>query len=272
MSREDLAAFLRSRRAAVRPEDVGLPGGGRRRAPGLRREEVAFLAGVSVTWYTWLEQSRPVNASRAVLDALARALRLTDAEHAHLLALADRSPSEPAPATAEPAPDALRRVIGALDPNPAYVLGPRWEYLAWNRGQGLLYPAAAALPDPERNLLSIVFTDPAARTLFADWEEEARHMLRQFRADTTAIRDDAAVTALVGRLSAASPEFAAWWETRDVAGFHTRLRRYRHPRAGDLLFEYQQLVPAEWPGLRIVCHLPVPGDDSAARLAAAEAP
>lgn len=270
MSREDLAAFLRSRRAAVRPEDVGLPGGGRRRAPGLRREEVALLAGVSVTWYTWLEQGRPVNASRAVLDALARALRLTDAERQHLRALADRSPSGPAPAAAGPPPDSLLRMVAALDPNPAYVLGPRWEYLGWNRGQALLYPAAS-LPEPARNLLSIVFTDPAARALFTDWEEEAHHMLRQFRADTTAIRDDPGVVALVERLREESPEFAGWWAARDVAGFHTRLRRYRHPHAGDLLFEYQQLAPAEWPSLRIVCHLPVPGDDSAARLAAAGA-
>lgn len=267
MSRDDLAQFLRQCRAAVDPVQVGLPAGDRRRAPGLRREEVALLAGVSVTWYTWLEQGRDINASRSVLDALARTLLLDDAQHAHLLALADRGVEAVGPDVGPP-PDALVRVLEAVDPNPAYLLGPRWEYLAWNSSQARLYPGAEDLAETDRNLLWIVFTDPAARELIGDWEHEARHMVSQFRADTTAIRADEAVVTLVDRLQGASPEFATWWAEHDVSGFHTRLRRYHHARAGDLVFEYQQLVPAEWPHLRVVCQLPVPGDDSAARLMA----
>jgi hypothetical protein len=267
----DLAEFLRRRRAAVDPADVGLPTGPRRRQPGLRREEVALLAGISVTWYTWLEQGRPINASRSVLDALARTLLLDDAEHAHLLALAaptgDRA--DAGLDGDEPPPDALVRALDALEPNPAYLLGPRWEYVAWNAAQGRLYPQAAELEEQDRNLIWIVFTEPNARRLILGWEAEARFMLSQFRADTTALRTDPGVVALVDRLTSASAEFAEWWPRHDVSGFHTRLRRYRHATAGDLVFEYQQLTPAEWPQFRMVGQLPVPGDDSAARLAGA---
>jgi transcriptional regulator with XRE-family HTH domain len=267
--RDDLAEFLRQRRAAVDPAAVGLPAGPRRRATGLRREEVALLAGISVTWYTWLEQGRPINASRSVLDALARTLLLDDAQHAHLLALAaPRDATDAIDAVAdEPPPDALLRALRALDPSPAYLLGPRWEYLAWNDAQGRLYPPAARLAGPDRNLIWIVFTEPDARRLILDWDHEARFMLSQFRADTTAIRSDAGVVDLLDRLHEASAEFAAWWPEHDVSGFHTRLRRYRHPLAGDLVFEYQQLTPVEWPQFRLVGQLPVPGDDSTDRLA-----
>jgi len=269
VQREDLADFLRQCRAAVDPESVGLPVGPRRRAPGLRREEVALLAGVSVTWYTWLEQGRPINASRSVLDALARALRLDEAQHEHLLTLAATEDLPPAPVD-DPLPDALVRLLDAFDPNPAYVLGPRWEYLAWNRAQGRLYPRAAALGDgpTERNLLTIVFTDPGVRSLIRDWDDEALRLLAQFRADTAARRHDPVVVALVDRLTAASPEFAGWWAQHDVSSFHTHLRHYRHPAAGDLTFEFQQLTPAEWPAFRVVVQLGLAGDDSIARLAA----
>ena len=264
MRRADLADFLRQCRAAVEPAQHGLPAGPRRRAPGLRREEVALLAGVSVTWYTWLEQGRPINVSRSVLDALARTLLLDDAQHDHLLALADLG--DASPAADDPLPDALVRAIEAFSPHPAYVLGPRWEYLAWNESQGRLYPQAEQLDDAHRNLLAIVFTDPFVRALITDWPNEARNMLSQFRADTTALRSDPTVVELVERLQVESAEFAAWWPRHDVSSFHTRLRRYRHPVAGDLCFEYQQFTPTEWPGFRVVVQLPVPDDDSAARL------
>jgi transcriptional regulator with XRE-family HTH domain len=265
--RDELAAFLRARREALRPEDVGLPPGRARRTPGLRREEIALLAGVSVTWYTWLEQGRPINASTDVLEALARSLRLGDAERQHLLALATRTPGEPVP-DVEHVPDALVRLIDSMQPAPAYVLGPRWEYLAWNRAQSLLYPMIEQLAPDDRNLLWVVFAEPQARALIVDWPEQARRIMAEFRAGTAGLRTDPKVVALVERLRAASPEFAEWWAQLDVAQFQTRVRRYHHPRAGELAFEYQQLTPSEWPGLKVVCQLPLPGDDSAERLAA----
>ena len=279
----ELGDFLRSRRAAIDPADVGLPSGPRRRAPGLRREEVALLAGVSVTWYTWLEQGRAERPSRAVLDAVARALRLDDAEHSHLLTLARRAAGDGAVEASSrarragegveavdlaghPPPDALVRTLDALDPAPSYLLGPRWEYLAWNRAQGLLYPKAESLAVEDRNLLFIVLCEPSARELVVDREDEARAMVTEFRASTALLRGDPDLEELIARLRRESPEFERWWSGLDVAGFHSRLRRYDHPRAGPLTFEYQAFEPAEWPGHRLVTQLPVPGDDSTERL------
>ncbi len=268
--REHFAQFLKARRDALAPADVGLPEGRRRRTKGLRREEVALLAGVSVTWYTWLEQGRPINASVDVIEALARTLRLDEAERQHLLTLATPTPSASQGAVALPddVPDALVRLITAMEPAPAYVLSPRWEFLAWNRPQSRLYPMIDHLTDEERNLLWVVFAEPTARELIVDWADQAHRILAEFRAGTAGLRADPKVNTLVERLTAASPEFAEWWPQLDVAQFQTRVRRYRHPRAGELAFEYQQLTPSEWPGLKVVCQLPLPGDDSAERLAA----
>lgn len=269
--RAELAAFLRARRELVTPEQVGLPRGRGRRTPGLRREEVALLAGVSVTWYTWLEQGRRITASTDVLRAIGRALRLDDAGQAHLLALS--RPADPAIEAPSEAPNALVRLIDALHPAPAYVLGPRWEFLGWNDAQAQLYPQIERLDGIERNLLWVLFADPATKELIVDWDIHARQALAEFRAGTSgstaigSIRHDPILTELIDRLTDRSPEFAAWWAQHDVAAFETRLRRFRHPIAGELTFEYQLLAPAEWPGLRVVAQLPLPGDDSAQRLA-----
>ena len=263
--RKELAEFLRARREATRPEQVGLPPGRGRRTPGLRREEVALLAGVSVTWYTWLEQGRRINASNDVLLAIGRALRLDDAGQEHLIALTDPgTASVEAPAEA---PSALVRLLDSLMPSPAYVLGPHWEFVAWNTAQARLYPRIVELEPPRRNLLWVLFADTATRDLIVDWDIHARQALAEFRSATSSMRHDPAMTELVGLLTDESPEFAAWWPEHDVSGFETRLRRFSHPAAGELTFEYQQLTPAEWPSLKVVAQLGVPGDDSAERLA-----
>jgi len=269
--RADLAEFLRARRAALAPGDVGLPATGRRRTQGLRREEVALLAGVSVSWYTWLEQGRPINASPDVLDALARALHLDAVERDHLLALAGHPARRPIAPGGDSVPGAVQRLLDALEPAPAYVLGPRWDFLAWNGPFGALFPAVDRLPAEERNLVWVMFANADARALVGDWEREARRVLSQFRAEIVPLQEDAAVVALVDRLRGASPEFAQWWPRHDVGGFETHRRLFHHPHAGRLEFETQQLVPAGEPDLRIVVHLAVPGDDSAQRLAASVA-
>lgn len=266
MRRNDLAEFLKARRAAVSPEDAGLPAGGRRRTPGLRREEVALLAGVSVSWYTWLEQGRPINVSDDVLDALARTLRLDPVERDYLLALAGHPRRRAIDPVRDRAPDDVQRVVDALDPCPAYALGPRWDFLAWNDAQRRLHPGIETLPAEQRNLVWVMFADEYVRTIVGDWEQEARRVLSQFRAETTPIREDPAVHDLVARLLDASPEFAAWWPRHDVGGFERRERTFVHPVAGELRFEHQQLVPAGQPDVRIVVHLPIAGDDSVERL------
>lgn len=263
--RQELAEFLRARREATRPDQVGLPVGRGRRTPGLRREEVALLAGVSVTWYTWLEQGRRINASHDVLLAIGRALLLDNAGQTHLLALTD--PGTAIVEAPTEAPSALVRLLDALMPAPAYVLGPHWEFVAWNDAQERLYPRLAELDGRRRNLLWVLFADDATRELIIDWDIHARQALAEFRSATSAVRHDLAMVELVDLLCTESETFAAWWPEYDVSGFETRLRRFDHPSAGELTFEYQQLSPAEWPNLRVVAQLPVPGDDSAERLA-----
>jgi hypothetical protein len=265
--RDELADFLRVRREAVTPEQVKLPRGRGRRTPGLRREEVALLAGVSVTWYTWLEQGRRINASDDVLRAIGRALRLDDAGQEHLVSLAHPVPAGQAVAVPDVAPSALRRLIDGFEPAPAYVLGPHWEFLAWNAAEARLFPPLDRLHGVERNLLWVLFAHPDTRRLIVDWDIHARQALAEFRAATTNVRGDPAMTDLVDCLTADSEEFAAWWPEHDVSRFETRLRRFDHPRAGLLTFEYQLLTPNEWPALRVVVQLPLPGDDSAQRLA-----
>lgn len=223
-----------------------------------------MLAGVSLTWYTWLEQGRRINASHDVLRAIGRALRLDDAGLDHLLSLSE--PGTAAVAAPAEAPSALTRLLDALLPAPAYVLGPYWEFLGWNAAQARLYPRIEELELPERNLMWVLFADPALRDLIVDWDIHARQALAEFRSATSAVRHDPAMVDMVARLSAISSEFSTWWQSHDVSGFETRLRRFRHPTAGMLTFEYQQLTPAEWPTLRVVAQLPVPGDDSAERL------
>jgi transcriptional regulator with XRE-family HTH domain len=254
----ELGDFVRARREALSPSDVGLPVIGRRRTPGLRREEVALLAGVSVSWYTWLEQGRPIHASASVLGAIARTLLLDAAQTAHLHSLA----AGPVVAdVVEDVPDALVRLIRAFDPAPAYVLGPTWDVLAWNDAQGRLFPMGE-----QPNLLRLVAL--STRSLIVDWSEELARMVAQFRADTARYANDVEVAALVAELSGSSPEFAALWERRDVTTFVTRIRRFDHPIAGRLTFEYQQMTSAEWPSLRVAVQLGIDGDDSIQRLAA----
>jgi transcriptional regulator with XRE-family HTH domain len=267
-TRAELGEFLRARREAVAPEQVKLPRGRGRRTPGLRREEVAMLAGVSVTWYTWLEQGRRINASTDVLRAIGRALRLDDAGQEHLLTLAQPSATVTEVATTpDDVPSSLRRLVDAFEPGPAFVLGPHWELTAWNAAEERLYPRITRLEGVERNLIWVLFLGEGVRDLIVDWDIHVRLALAEFRAATSTVRRDPAMVELIDTLTERSAEFRAWWPEHDVARFETRIRRFDHPRAGRLTFEYQQLTPAEWPTLRIVVHLPVPGDDSAQRLA-----
>jgi transcriptional regulator with XRE-family HTH domain len=181
--RSELADFLRKRREALKPEDVGLPNGGRRRTPGLRREEVAALAGVGTTWYTWLEQGRDVRASQQVLESLAEALRMNAAEHSHLMLLGrgdEITPVQPRSETLEPT---IQRLVENLGPSPACIIGRRWDYLAWNRAFSVVFCNPMKYPEGRRNQLWSMFMDPVRRARSTDWETGARAALARFRAD-----------------------------------------------------------------------------------------
>jgi transcriptional regulator with XRE-family HTH domain len=264
-ARRELAEFLRSRRDQVDPRDSGLPPGGPRRTPGLRREEVALLSGVSSTWYTWLEQGRDIHPSRQVVDALARTLRMSPAEHGYVLRLTGHG----GPAPADPGqevPGHVQRLLDALGPSPAYAITADWSIAGWNRAYELFYPGVAAVPAAERNLLWLVFTDPAVRALLADWPGDSRRFLTQFRAEVGPRLADPVVVDLVARLQAASPHFRAGWASHDVDRFSSAERRFEHPAVGSLLLEHHQLTPADAPGLQLVVYTAAAGSESAERL------
>ncbi|MCL2892022.1 helix-turn-helix transcriptional regulator [Brenneria tiliae] len=214
-TRNDLAAFLRTRRERLNPADVGLPSGGRRRTPGLRREEVAALAGVGLTWYTWLEQGRDIGVSATFLDNLARVLKLDAAERRHLFLLAhERPPAEPGKTWCV-VPPLVRRLMNDLAPHPAYVLNLRWDVLAFNDPSNILFGFERHPPE-RRNLLCLLFTDPRFLECIADWEEQAPQMLSSFRRDFVRAPQESDLHELVDELERVSPEFKRWWRQHDV--------------------------------------------------------
>ena len=253
--RRALGDFLRSRRNRLTPAEVGIAPGGRRRAPGLRREEIAQLAGVSVTWYTWLEQGRDITASHQVLESLARELKLSAAERRHLFSLADTSADDPSGNQAPP-PPALHAMIESLDPNPAYLLDAEWNLVAWNCAEAGLIGDPAKYPVPERNLLRLVFTEPRMRTLLRDWSGQARNLLAQYRADIAPRIGDPVVAEFIAELRRDSTDFTTWWEDQPVAEFTSNRRVFDHPEVGELTFDYVKLAAMDQLGHKLFVCMP----------------
>src|SRR5262245_11656256 len=250
----ELGDFLRSRREKLSPKVVGLPPGRRRRTPGLRREEVAELAGIGVDWYTRLEQGRSVSPSLTTIDALARALRLTKAEHAHLRAFirdADRRPFIP-----EVVPPAIRRTVESLN-QPAYVTGRRWDILVWNDAAEQTF-GFSRLPPADRNILICMLTNEATQRLFgASWADQARRMVAQFRATHDLWAGDPAFRDLLARLREGRPEFAGWWETHDVSATAAGRKSLSHPKKGRIRLEYASFQAYDDPALKLVIYTAV---------------
>jgi transcriptional regulator with XRE-family HTH domain len=264
--RAELADFLKARRAALQPSDVGLTGGGRRRTPGLRREEVATLAGVGTTWYTWLEQGRDVRASLDVFEALSRALRLTPAERSHLITLGRGEEAPPPPPQPEYVSPTLRRLIQNLGPSPAYLLGRRWDLLAWNDAYVAVFGDPMEFPPGRRNQVWMVFMDPGRRKLLTDWRQGARRLLARFRADYAQHVGDPSFDKLVEALNEACPEFREWWPQHEVLASGEGRKTMMHPTVGKLLFEHAGFQHAENPEQRLLLYSPLPEEDTPAKL------
>jgi transcriptional regulator with XRE-family HTH domain len=243
VQREELASFLRSRREATDPVSVGLRPGPRRRTPGLRREELAQLSGISVTWYTWLEQGRRIGVSRQVIESLARVLRMAPAEREHLFTVAGLAlPAQ----TADPphVDDTLRRLVEALDPNPAFVVNPWWDLLAYNDTYSFLHGGLDGRPPAECNVLWLFFATDPARSLFVNWPDEARQLAGQLRAHLAQYPGDPRGPELVATLAAASPTFTELWQEHGTARFRSYRKGYQHPVAGLLSLDYIKLTAA----------------------------
>jgi transcriptional regulator with XRE-family HTH domain len=250
--RAELAGFLRSRRAALRPADVGLdPGDGRRRTPGLRREEVARLSGVGLSWYTWLEQGRDVTPSAQVLLALSRALALAPAERDHLFLLAEVTPP---PVGEEPLDEDTAALVEGLLPHVAFVLDPRFDVVAHNRAAELVMAGLVAAPAGRRNLLLWLF-DPGTWDAGAPgWRRTAHANLLDFRTEFARHPGDPAYLALVEELSDRNPAFRQWWARHDIQVMEPARKRLAHPTLGELsyLSAQSRLSHAPWLRLRIL--------------------
>ncbi len=255
--RAELAAFLRSRRERISPAQVGVTPIGRRRTPGLRREEVAQLAGVGVTWYTWLEQGRDIKVSDQVLEAIARTLMLDRDEHAHLFNLAGSADQHVA-AECAAVPPALRSMLTQLEPYPASVINAKYDLLAYNRTYARLIDDIDALPQQDRNCMWLCFTDPAWRKALLEWEDGATRMvanLRWLMADHVA---EPSWKSLVKRLRTASPEFAELWERHEVRSVENKTKHLRNALVGELRLEIMNTWLSPRPGTRL--HVYTPAD------------
>jgi transcriptional regulator with XRE-family HTH domain len=255
LRRRELGAFLRSRRERIGPEQVGLHSMRRRRTPGLRREEVAQLAGVGVTWYTWLEQGRDINPSPQVLDAIARTLQFDTHEHAHLFTLAGIATTTIANECLALCPT-VQPIIDQLEPYPAMVVNSRLDLLAWNRVYASFFDDLETIPIEDRNVLWLVFTHPQWQATIVDWDDVIGRLVAEYRAAMAEHLDDPAWKTLVARLHRASPEFTAFWERHDVQGVESRTKRAMHPVAGLLALDYTNLWVGQQAGVRIVAFTP----------------
>jgi transcriptional regulator with XRE-family HTH domain len=267
---QELSAFLRARRAALRPEDVGLPHGvNHRRTPGLRREELAQLAGISVSWYTRLEQGKDVQPSTKAVARVAQALQLTTAEREYFLALARGDPSGAQSAPTDPVSVTLRDVLDAQDDNPAYLIDARLNLLAWNQAAISVFGFAedlAAAPEEERNLLWLIFTEDA-RTWLVDRERHAKLLLAQFRDASRHLVNDPWYGRFVQRLQQRSPEFARWWSQYDVERVQETEKVIDHPTVGRLTLRQTVLqVIDDSRALYLILYTPAPETDTAEKL------
>ncbi|MFG3267693.1 MULTISPECIES: helix-turn-helix domain-containing protein [Streptomyces] len=266
--RAELSEFLRTRRARLKPEDVGIPDYGRyRRVPGLRREELAQLAGVSVAYYTRLEQGNGRHVSAEVLDAIARALRLSDAEHAHLAHLAKPRQQKKKPAgRAQQVRGPLRTLLDTMDGVPAILVGRRSDILVWNRMAAAVFGDWAELPAREQNWARLVFLRPEYRDLFVDWEHKASDVVSQLRMDAGSHPDDLRLSALVGELSVKSEEFRRLWATHDVKERCHGIQRLHHPLVGELDLRLESFHQADAHEQMLVTYHAEPNSPSAEAL------
>ncbi|RKN46789.1 helix-turn-helix domain-containing protein [Streptomyces hoynatensis] len=263
MATSPLGEYLSSRRACVTPGEAGLPAGGHRRVPGLRREEVALLAGVSVDYYARLEQGRERAPSAQVLDALAAALRLDEDGHRHLFRMAGVAPRPWAAPASDRVDPGLRQLLDAWPDNPALVYNRAYDVLAANALGDALFGGWPR----SRNLMEVVFCDPGARTFYRDWPEVARNSVAGFRLHHGEAPGAPRLRRVLARLLAESPEFAELWARHDARGKALERKRFRHPEVGPLTLTMQTFDVRSSPGQELVVYQAEPGTDSARALA-----
>ncbi len=250
----ELAEFLQSRRARLSPEQVGLPRGNRRRTPGLRRGEVAMLAGISLEWYTWLEQGRDINVSVQLLESLARALRLDENERKHLFLLVLRQPPPVDAFSHTTISPTLQHFLNQLGTSPACVIDARLDVVAWNKAFRAVFGDCETQSERERNLIWRIFTSPALKN--AQWEEHTRLYLAHFRAGYDRFIEDPWWATQIAELNRISSEFRELWARHDVLNVSEGRKLMHHPFVGEMAFEFLWFQTVDSSDLRLLVHTP----------------
>ncbi|EWH00183.1 helix-turn-helix transcriptional regulator [Halomonas sp. BC04] len=251
-TRSELTDFLIHHRNKLTPADVGLPSTGRRRTPGLRREEVATLAGVGLTWYTWFEQGRDINVSESFLLSVSKALKLDDAECCHLFLLAHRRPPPVEAYQWQAIPTLVQTLMDDMA-KPAYVMNLRWDVIAWNATADALFDFSARQPG-ERNMMRLMFADPALRRRLPEWRQDASRLLAQFRCDLAAAPEDPAMQELIEALAKLSPDFRHWWEQPNHEAYRYGIGTMLDADANLREYEHTTLLVDEHRHLRMVVY------------------
>lgn len=257
----ELGEFLKARRAELNPRTVGLPDTGGRRVPGLRREEVALLAAISTDYYTRLEQGR-IQPSASVLASLAHVLHLSDHQRDHLFELVGRPRARHRRPAAQKAHPQLRRLLDDLTASPGVVIGRRMDILAWNALAVALFTDFAKVPESRRNCVRILFTDPAMRTLYADWRAVARDCVSHLRREAATHPEDPQLISLVGELSVEDRDFGQWWASRRAPSRRQGVKRFHHPLVGDLVLDWDTLICGSDPDQELIVWTAQPGTPS----------
>ena len=264
--RIQMSEFLKSCRARLAPAAVGLPSSGRRRTPGLRREDVAALAGLSATWYTWLEQGRDVRASDRVLESLSRTLRLSSEERDYLFSLAQNRPAPLQTAKIDEVPETIKRTLDALNV-PAEVITPRWDVIYWNAMVTRCFRDYGALPPERRNLIRILMTSPEYQEDPIEYEAMARRITAKLRVDYSQAGANPSFDALIDEMSEVSPMFRQLWRNPEIRSRSEGVHLLQHPQQGGITFEHTSYVVEGSPTLRVVIFAPH-DPESAVKLAA----
>jgi len=261
----ELGDFLKTRRNKIKPEQLGLPNGTRRRTPGLRREEVAQLAGIGLTWYTWLEQGRAINVSDDVLDSLSRVYLLTDEERIHIYALANK-PLAKEKVEYQPISDTLMRILDKFDVSycPAYIMDHHWNIVAWNKCAVAVFGDFSLLPSYERNVVYMMFCNQGYMSLFDDWEFHAKGIVARFHSTMAKYIDDPWFIGFIQDIKNKSENFSAWWLLYDVNGMSDVVKELTHPLMDKLTFEFVSLDVSDNQSLKLLIHNP--DDEALARL------
>lgn len=255
---KELGEFLKTRRNKIKPEQLGLPAGTRRRTPGLRREEVAQLAGIGLTWYTWLEQGRAINVSYEVLDSLSRVYLLSDEEREHLYGLANKTLLSAGKSEYQPINHTLVRILKQFDVSlcPAYIMDYHWNVVAWNDLAATVFGDFGQLSAGERNIVHMMFCNQCYRELFVDWEFHAKGIIARFHASMAKYIDDPWFTGFVQGLKNKSDTFSTWWSLYEVNGMSDVIKELNHPWMGKLTFEFVCFDVSDNPSLKLLVHNP----------------